>query len=130
MSRADTQRPGVATRLRQRWFPTDSEVDAVFERERTERDGATSIADAVRGVPIRISGSLRSVCLCASGTAPRLEAELYDGTGRVTLVWMGRRRIPGINAGRLIVVSGRITEVHGQPTIFNPRYELRAGSSS
>lgn len=130
MSRPDTKGTGLGARMRQRWFPTESEIDAVFERERTAKDGATPVSEAVRGVSIRVSGSLRSVCLCASGTAPRLEAELYDGTGRLTLVWMGRRRIPGINAGRSIVVSGRITDVHGQPTMFNPRYELRAGSSS
>ena len=54
-----------------------------------------------------------------------MEAELWDGTGNVTLVWLGRREIPGIQPGRRIVVHGRLTSQHGQPTIFNPAYELR-----
>ena len=70
--------------------------------------------------------------MCSSDlvtTRPRggsltMEAELWDGTGRVTLVWLGRREIAGIQPGRRIVVHGRLTSQHGQPTIFNPSYEL------
>jgi hypothetical protein len=56
-----------------------------------------------------------------------MEADLWDGTGSVTLVWLGRRDIPGIAPGRRIVVRGRLSTIKGEPTIFNPQYELRAG---
>ncbi len=57
--------------------------------------------------------------------APALDAELWDGSGTVTLVWLGRRRIKGIDPGRSIVVRGRVSVIDGQRTIFNPTYELR-----
>jgi hypothetical protein len=45
-------------------------------------------------------------------------------------VWLGRRQILGITPGRSIVVTGRITCNETDPTIFNPRYELRAASGA
>ena len=58
------------------------------------------------------------------GGVPALEAELYDGTGTLTLIWLGRRRIAGIGPGRAVEVSGRIGEHDGQRVLYNPRYEL------
>ena len=65
-----------------------------------------------------------------SGCAPRagvpaLVAELYDGTGSMALIWLGRRQIPGIEPGRSLIGYGRVTRDGEQPVIFNPRYELR-----
>ena len=34
------------------------------------------------------------------GGAPALEAELYDGSDVIDLVWLGRRQIAGIEPGR------------------------------
>ncbi len=59
---------------------------------------------------------------------PAVEAELYDGSGQVRLVWLGRRQILGITPGRALVATGRITCNETNPTIFNPRYELRAAT--
>jgi hypothetical protein len=57
---------------------------------------------------------------------PALEAELYDGSGMLTVIWLGRRRIAGIIPGRVIRIEGRIG-VHDQARImYNPRYELRS----
>ena len=68
---------------------------------------------------------VRSVTIRPQGKTPALEIELYDGSGSVTVVWLGRRRIPGIDAGRTIVVRGRLTCNTDNPTIYNPRYELK-----
>ncbi len=74
---------------------------------------------------VELAGTLRAVTTRPRGGNLTMEAELWDGTGNVTLVWLGRREIPGIQPGRRIVVHGRLTSQHGQPTIFNPAYELR-----
>ena len=55
---------------------------------------------------------------------PALEVELRDGSGAVTLVWLGRRQIPGIDPGRTIKVWGRISCHDGRRLLYNPRYEL------
>jgi hypothetical protein len=42
----------------------------------------------------------------------------------VMLVWLGRRRIPGIEAGTELTFEGMVSRVDGLPTIYNPRYEI------
>ncbi len=91
--------------------------------------GATPISSCTPGEATTLSGVLRSVTLRPRENVPAVEAELYDGSGNVRLVWLGRRQILGITPGRSIVVTGRITCNETDPTIFNPRYELRAESA-
>ena len=86
--------------------------------------GAHSIADAPERTPVQLRGTLRTVTLRPRGGVPALEAELYDGTGVLTVVWLGRRRIAGIDPGRAIEVSGRIGSHEGTRVLYNPRYEL------
>ena len=52
------------------------------------------------------------------------EADLYDGSDVVTLVWLGRRHIAGIEPGRALSVRGRIAVREGRKVIYNPYYEL------
>ena len=60
---------------------------------------------------------------------PTVDAELFDGTGSVHLVWLGRSRIPGIEPGRQLLARGRISEHAGVKVIFNPWYELKSVSA-
>ena len=69
-------------------------------------------------------GRLRTVTLRPRGGVPALEAELTDGSGTLTLIWLGRRRIAGVSPGRAMQVQGRIGRYDGVRTIYNPRYEL------
>ena len=71
-----------------------------------------------------LRGSLRTVTLRPRGGVPALEAELNDGSGVITVVWLGRRRIAGIEPGRAIEVEGRIGAHDGVRIMYNPRYQL------
>ncbi|MFN8195115.1 MAG: OB-fold nucleic acid binding domain-containing protein [Nocardioidaceae bacterium] len=73
---------------------------------------------------VRLRGTLRTVTLRPRGGVPALEAELYDGTGVITVIWLGRRRIAGIAPGRSMQIAGRIGRHEGVRIMFNPRYEL------
>lgn len=53
--------------------------------------------------------------------------DLWDGTGSVILVWLGRPEIPGIRTGRRIEVHGRLARIKDERTSYNPGYELRPG---
>ena len=68
---------------------------------------------------------LRTVTLRPRGGVPALEAELDDGSGVITVVWLGRRRITGVDPGRSVTVAGCIGRQGDVPIMFNPRYELR-----
>lgn len=86
--------------------------------------GAMTIAEAPDRVRVTLRGSLRAVTLMPRGGVPTLEADLDDGTGTVTLIWLGRRRIAGIEPGRALAASGRIGLHEGRRVLYNPRYEL------
>lgn len=76
-----------------------------------------------------IHGELRSVTLRpVDDGVTALEAKLYDGSGSVTLVWLGRRRIQGIEPGRRLTVHGRLGRRGQELVLFNPRYELDAAA--
>jgi len=107
----------------------DAELDAEELRDDVEQAGATTVATCCRGQQVTVQGRLRSVVLKPRGSVPTLEAELFDGTGSVTLIWLGRRHIPGIEPGRALCAYGRVAESDGVRTMFNPRYELKQTSS-
>jgi hypothetical protein len=91
-----------------------------------KESGLVAIAHAPDRTPVKLSGSISSVTLRPRGGVPALEAELYDGSGSITLVWLGRRQISGIGPGRHLEVEGRIGVQEGTRVMYNPRYELRA----
>jgi len=84
------------------------------------------IESCVPGEEVTMAGSVTSVGNL-SEEHPALEIELSDTTGRIFVVWLGRRRIPGIHVGRRMVIHGRLNCVSEHPTVFNPRYELLPG---
>ena len=103
----------------------DQELASQELQDEAVQSGATAVTSCQRGEPVCVAGTLRAVTLRPRAGAPTLEAELYDGTGTITLIWLGRRRIGGIECGRSIVVRGRLTTHDGRPTIYNAAYELK-----
>jgi hypothetical protein len=102
--------------------PTDQHARDL--RKTYAQAGVMQIADAPDRERVRLRGTLRTVTLRPRGGVPALEAELFDGSGVITVVWLGRRRIIGISPGRSIQIQGRIGQHEGQRIMYNPRYEL------
>jgi hypothetical protein len=102
-----------------------NELDADDLCRRADESGATRAVDCACGEEVTVLGRLRSVELCPRDAVATLEAELYDGTEGVTLVWLGRRRIPGIEPGRSVRARGRIAVRDGRKVLYNPYYELQ-----
>ena len=103
----------------------DQELDAADLREGVEETGARPVSACCQGEPVTVTGRLRSVVFTPRDTVPTVDAELFDGSGSVHLVWLGRSRIPGIEPGRALVARGRVSERDGTKMIFNPWYELK-----
>ena len=95
-------------------------------RQAVRESGLVAISEAPDRTRVQLSGTLRTVTLRPRGGVPALEAELFDGSGAITLVWLGRRQITGIGPGRQLEVEGRIGVQDGVRVMYNPRYELRA----
>nr|WP_194917701.1 amino acid permease [Catenulispora rubra] len=105
----------------------NQELEAAELSQEVSPCGATAIADCPDREQVVMAGTLRTVRMRPRAGVPVLEADLWDGTGSVTVSWLGRRQIPGIAPGRRIVVRGRITTAGGQRAVYNPIYELRPG---
>jgi amino acid transporter len=88
---------------------------------------ATPIAECLSHEVVHVAGTLRTVTLRPRGASLTMEADLWDGTGTITLVWLGRREILGIRPGRRIVAHGRVARIRDELVIYNPSYELRPG---
>jgi len=113
-----------------RFFRRFTASEAELEAEELQRDaaesGSTPCRDAHRGQMVSVTGRLRTVVYTPRTTLPTLEAELYDGSDLVTLVWLGRRHIPGIQPGRAMTARGRVAVRDNRKVIYNPFYELEA----
>ena len=92
-----------------------------------QSSGCELVSSCRRGEVVTVTGRLKSVVYTPRETVPTLEAELFDGSGSLTLVWLGRRRIPGIEPGRTLTARGRFGAFEGRQVIYNPWYELVAG---
>lgn len=117
----------MTTRLRRalrRWASSDDQLARELRRE-SAHERCVPIAEAPDRENVRLRGFLRTVTLRPRGGVPALEAELYDGSRSLTLIWLGRRQIAGIVPGRSMEVEGRVGLHGGSRIMFNPRYELR-----
>ncbi|NLG21334.1 MAG: OB-fold nucleic acid binding domain-containing protein [Actinomycetales bacterium] len=104
-----------------------SELEAQEVAAECARPGCTRIADLTPRAQVSVTGTVHSVAVLPAGQAPELRVELYDGTGIVDVVWLGRRAIEGIGPGTYLTLTGRVTMVDGRRTIFNPGYEMLPG---
>ena len=115
-----------------RWTRSQEQAEAeeLQKRVRDADDARLSpIGTCTPGDTVTVSGVVRTVTLRPRSNVPALEIELYDGSGSISVVWLGRRRIPGVDPGRSMVVCGRLTCNTVNPTIYNPRYELKPSSA-
>jgi hypothetical protein len=122
-----TESRGLRGFLR-RLTSSKAELEAEELQKATDEEGATPIRSCASRRRACVAGTLRTVTLRPRGGAPALEAELYDGSDVIDLVWLGRRRIAGIEPGRLVRAEGLVSLRDGRKVMFNPRYELRGGT--
>lgn len=106
------------------WTRSQEEVEAGELSTQAQAHGARAIAACQRGQTVTVHGIIRSVTLRPRANAPSLEAEVYDGSGHITLIWIGHRRLSGVDVGRPISAEGRVTCPQGLVTMFNPSYRL------
>jgi ATP-dependent DNA helicase RecG len=68
---------------------------------------------------IQLKGRLRNIRLTGGGRRERLEAEFYDSTGSLDLVWFA-----GIKWVQPLLISGLDYVIFGKPNIFNRRLQI------
>jgi hypothetical protein len=117
---------GEKSKLRRtisKWANAD-DMHARELRQTTRAGSCNLISQCPDREPVRLRGTLKTVTLRPRGGVPALEAELFDGSGTIMLVWLGRREIAAIAPGRSMEVQGRIGLHGGDRIIYNPHYQL------
>jgi hypothetical protein len=73
---------------------------------------------------VRVSGTVSRLRAGGPAGLPMLQAELGGGADRITVIWLGRTRIAGIEPGRALAVEGMLSQQRGRRIMYNPRYDL------
>ncbi len=115
---------GLLRRALGRLATTTGAIEAAELQRDAAVAGCCPIADTQDREVVTLHGTLRTVTLRPRTGVSALEAELYDGSGTVRLVWLGQRRIAGISPGRQVTVTGRLGVSCGERVLYNPRYEI------
>ncbi|CAB4783100.1 unannotated protein [freshwater metagenome] len=71
-----------------------------------------------------VQGRVTSIKSAPRDSAPIVEVEMWDETGGVTLQFLGRREIAGLDVGSQLRAEGMVGEADGSLTILNPSYEI------
>ena len=74
-----------------------------------------------------VEGRVRSVRVVRAAGSCTLECVIEDGSGAMSVVFLGRPRIAGIEVGTRMRVAGTAGQRQGRLAILNPDYELLNG---
>ena len=84
----------------------------------------TPIADIQYRQHARVAGRIHTLRVQPHGGVTSLECTLVDDTGGITLLFLGRRSIPGLKVGTRMTAEGTAGEDRGHLAILNPIFEF------
>ena len=87
-------------------------------------DGITTIAASGHRDRVTITGRVRAMRVQPRAGVATLECTIVDDSGPMTVVFLGRRQMPGLHVGRTVMAEGIVGEHHGRLAMLNPRFEL------
>jgi RecG-like helicase len=104
----------------------EAETAAAFEElGRAALAGVTPIGQVEWRAQVKVAGRVKALRIQPwSEKIQSLELTLVDGTGGITVVFLGRRQIGGIKLGARLVVEGTVAETRHQLAMLNPAYQL------
>src|SRR3954451_25326103 len=89
-------------------WASSADMEARELKEDALKPGCCPIADADDRSRVDLQGSIRTVTLRPRGGGPALEAELYDASGLIPIVCLGRRGTRAVEPGCQLKVIGRV----------------------
>ena len=72
----------------------------------------------------RIEGRIRSLRVQPWANVATLECVVVDDTGGLLLVFLGRRRVAGVELGRRVIAEGMVGNQRGYLAMLNPEIQL------
>jgi amino acid transporter len=86
---------------------------------------STPIGDVRWRERVRVTGRIETMRVQPRSGSPVLECTMIDETGGISLLFLGRRRLAGVDVGRSLTAEGMVIEQRGRLAIINPLYQLR-----
>ncbi|MEY3988567.1 MAG: OB-fold nucleic acid binding domain-containing protein [Ilumatobacteraceae bacterium] len=100
------------------------EIDSERLCERFKDYDFVNIADSQTRTRTKIAGEIKRMRIKPRSGVPAVELVINDGTGEATVIFSGRRSIPGVDHGKCIMVDGVPHRDGGRTVILNPAYTL------
>ena len=88
------------------------------------RPVARKISDALPRARVVVSGVIDATGLNADYGTTSFECTLDDGTGKIALVFLGRRTVAGLSVGARCTVEGTAKIEGGRLVVWNPLYRI------
>jgi len=86
--------------------------------------GSVRIADAPDRQRVKLAGAVRRITIRPVKGFEGMRLLLYDGTGEVSVLFLGRRSIPGLTLGSRLVVEGVLGRLGSARQMVNPSFEF------
>ena len=100
------------------------EIDSERLCERFKEYDFVNIADSQSRTRTKLAGEIKRMRIKPRSGVPAVELVINDGTGEATVIFSGRRNIPGVDHGKCIMVDGVPHRDGGRVVILNPAYTL------
>ena len=88
--------------------------------------GTTPLGEVTYRRRAKVVGRVRSVNVGPLAGAPTFECVLVDGSGALTVAFLGRRSVAGIQPGKYLMLEGTVGSYQGRLAMLNPEYEFVA----
>lgn len=111
-------KPTTPARAQSKWITNNEEVSHYQEK-------MMPIGNIQWRKRAHVVGKVTAIRPASMASAPTLEVEIWDESGGVTLQFLGRREIAGLEVGSTLVAEGMVGEQNGSLTILNPSYEIQ-----
>ena len=116
---------GLLKRFLARIAETDEERLADEIKEWADSvPGTVRVMDAPQRGRVKMVGIVRRITIRPVEGFEALETVLWDGTGEISALWLGRRQIPGLALGSRLVVEGVVGTDRDGRKIVNPIFEF------
>ena len=100
------------------------EIDSERLCERFKEYDFVNIADSQSRTRTKLAGEIKRMRIKPRSGVPAVELVINDGTGEATVIFSGRRNIPGVDHGKCIMVDCVPHRDGGRVVILNPAYTL------
>lgn len=84
----------------------------------------TDLGSAIERCRVVATGTIVPVPASAAAHPSSYRCTLFDGTGQIDLLFLGRAQVPGLTLGARCRVEGTARMDHGRLTLWNPLYDL------